>query len=450
MDLKYKKIHFIGIGGIGMSGIAEILLRSGYEISGSDLSENQLTKHLSSLGAQISIGHKASNLGQAQAVVFSSAITSNNPELESAKNKGLGLIHRGQMLAKLMSVRKSISICGTHGKTSTTALISSVLQNASLDPTIVVGAYLESIGSNAYLGQGEWIVAEADESDRSFLEISPDCAVITNIDLDHMDEYHDLDDLEQTFLQHINSVPNHGKIIACTDNPCLSTLLKKVHRPVITYGLSPGVDYRARKVDLNWVRSSFDCWERDQLLGRVEMPIPGQHNVLNALASVAVSRMLKVPFSIVQQSLKTFRNAERRLQWKGEKGGVWVIDDYGHHPTEVQATLEACSKAGRRLVVIFQPHRYSRTQYLMERLDNCFDNADKLYLMDIYSAGEAPIPGVNSEALAQQISKHREVIYLKDRQKILDNLWETVQSGDLLLTLGAGDVWKIGEKFLEK
>ena len=210
------------------------------------------------------------------------------------------------------------------------------------------------------------------------------------------------------------------------------------------------MDYRARKADLNWVRSSFDCWERDQLLGRVEMPIPGQHNVLNALASIAVSRMLKIPFSIVQQSLKTFRNAERRLQWKGEKGGVWVIDDYGHHPTEVQATLEACSKADRRLVVIFQPHRYSRTQYLMERLDNCFDNADKLYLMDIYSAGEAPIPGVNSEALAQQIGKYREVIYLKDRQKILDNLRETMQSGDLLLTLGAGDVWKIGEEFLEK
>jgi len=450
MDLKYKKIHFIGIGGIGMSGIAEILLRSGYKISGSDLNEGQLTKHLRSLGAQISIGHKASNLGQAQAVVFSSAITNNNPELETAKKKGLKLIHRGKMLARLMSFRKSISICGTHGKTSTTSLIYSILQKAGLDPTVVVGAYLQSIGSTAHLGQGEWIVAEADESDRSFLEMSPDCAVITNIDLDHMDEYHDLDDLEQAFLQHMNSVPNHGQIIACADNPCLSTLLKKVHRPVITYGLSLGVDYRARRADLNWVRSSFDCWEKDHLLGRVEIPIPGQHNVLNTLASVAVGRMLKVPFSIIQQSLKTFQNAERRLQWKGEKEGVWVIDDYGHHPTEVQATLEACSKAGRRLVVIFQPHRYSRTQYLMEQLDNCFANADKLYLIDIYSAGEAPIPGVNSEALAQQISKHREVIYLKDQQQILDTLWETVQSGDLLLTLGAGDVWKIGEEFLEK
>ena len=450
MDLEYRKIHFVGIGGVGMSGIAQILLQSGCDVSGSDLNESPLIEHLRSLGARIFIGHEASHLGQAQAVVFSSAVAGENPELEDARSGGLPLIHRGQMLAMLMEFRKGISICGTHGKTTTTALVSQLLGDAGLDPTVVVGARLQTLGSNARLGQGEWMVAEADESDRSFLELSPDWVVITNIDLDHMDEYRDMDDLGQAFLQHMNSVPAQGQVIACGDDPGLSALLKKVHRPVITYGLNPGTDFRAQEAELSWVKSSFDCWERDQLLGRIELPVPGRHNLLNALAAVAVGQMLKVPFSVVQQSLAAFQGAERRLQWKGEKEGVWVVDDYGHHPAEVRVTLEACSKAGRRLVVVFQPHRYSRTQHLMGELDSCFADADQLYLMDIYPAGEPPIPGVTSEALARRISRRREVTYLGSRRELLDSLREETQPGDLLLTLGAGDVWEIGEAFLEQ
>ncbi|MEE8160887.1 MAG: UDP-N-acetylmuramate--L-alanine ligase, partial [Acidobacteriota bacterium] len=396
------------------------------------------------------IGHEASHLGPAQAVVFSRAVSGDNPELEAARSGGLPLIHRGRMLAMLMDFRKGISICGTHGKTTTTALISLLLRDAGLDPTVVIGARLQTMGSNARLGQGEWMVAEADESDRSFLELSPDWVVITNIDLDHMDEYRDLDDLGQAFLQHMNSVPAQGQVIACADDPRLSALLKKVHRPVITYGLNPGADFRAQKADLSWVKSSFDCWERDQLLGRIELPLPGRHNLLNSLAAVAVGQTLKVSFSVIQQSLAAFQGAERRLQWKGEKEGVWVIDDYGHHPAEVRATLEACGQAGRRLVVVFQPHRYSRTQHLMGEWGSCFAEADQLYLMDIYPAGEPPIPGVTSEALARRISRHREVTYLGSRRELLESLREKTQPGDLLLTLGAGNVWEIGEAFLEQ
>lgn len=448
---KKRKFHFVGIGGIGMSGMAEILLCSGCEVSGSDLKDSPLLKRLRAIGARISIGHDASNLGAAEAVIFSSAVPEENPELAAARNRGLPIMPRGQLLAQLMHLKKGITVSGTHGKTTTTSMIALILLEASLDPTMLIGAQLEAIGSSARLGKGEWFVAETDESDRSFLMVSPLCTVVTNIDLDHMDEYQDLGDLQQAFLEHMRRVPVGGLVVACADDSNLTPILKKLHRRVITYGLGPGADIFAQRLELTWLRSSYQCYEKDRCLGAIELSVPGRHNVLNSLAALAVGlRVVKVPFELIQRSLATFRGMERRLQWKGEKDGVWVIDDYGHHPAEVRATLKACKMSGRRTVVVFQPHRYSRTYHLMGEMSRCFADADALYLMDIYPAGEKPIPGVNSERLAQEIARYRGVKYLPDREELLADLRREAVAGDLLLTLGAGDVWEIGEAFLEQ
>lgn len=450
-ETSQSKVHFVGMGGIGMSGIAEILLSQGYIVSGSDLKDTPLLERLHRLGATVSIGHRAESVAEAETVVFSSAVSRDNPELLAARRRGLQVFSRGQMLAELMRTKQGISIAGTHGKTTTTSMIAVILLEADLDPTLLIGARLPAVGSNARAGQGSWLLAESDESDRSFLLLSPFCTVVTNIDLDHMDEYEDLADLQQAFLTHMQRVPQNGLVIACRDDPHLSTVLKKIHRPMITYGLGRGADISAQKLDLSWPRSVYQCYEGGNCLGKIELDAPGFHNVVNSLAAVAVGlRILELPFSVIQQALAKFQGPERRLQIKGEKHGVCVIDDYAHHPQEVRAALKACRMAGRRTVAVFQPHRYSRTQQLMEELSRCFVDADVLYLTDIYSAGEAPLPNVTGERLAQQIRRHRQVRYLPDRQQLLTALQKESSADDLLITMGAGDVWEIGEAFLAK
>jgi UDP-N-acetylmuramate--alanine ligase len=350
-----------------------------------------------------------------------------------------------------MDLQKGISVAGTHGKTTTTAMIGLCLLEAGVDPTVVVGARFEAMKSNARLGKGEWFVAEADESDRSFLQLSPFCAVVTNIDLDHMDEYRDLADLQGAFVEHLNRTRTEGLVVACRDDAGVTAILKKLHLRVVTYGLESGADICARRVELEWRQSSYDCYEGDSYLGRIQLGVPGQHNVLNSLAAVAVARQLiQAPFETIQSSLAAFQGVERRFQWKGKKESVWVVDDYGHHPAEIRATLKACKVGGRRIVVVFQPHRYTRTQYVMKELSQCFTDADVLYLMDIYPAGEVPITGVTSEYLAGEIGRHQPVRYLSGKEELLADLKEETRAGDLLITLGAGDIWKIGEAFLEE
>lgn len=445
-----RRLHFIGIGGIGMSGIAEILLEDGYEVSGSDLQEGPILEMLRKLGARITIGHRASNIQNAQAVVYSTAVSADNPELAAAQQGSIPVVHRSDLLFELMRRRTTVTIAGTHGKTTTTSMISLMLHAAALDPTMVIGARLKAIGSNARAGKGEYLVAEADESDRSFLKYRPVYAVVTNIDRDHLDTYRDLADIQSAFVEHMNSVPFYGRVIPCLDDPNLRSLLGQVKPTMVTYGFHSEAQVQIREPEYAGFHSSYSCYYNAELLGRVELNVPGWHNISNSAAAVALGLQLRIPFPTIQQALKTFRGAERRMEWKGEKGQVWVIDDYGHHPTEIRATLEACRLTGRRIVVVFQPHRYTRTRDLMHELGTCFENAHRLYLMDIYPAGEKPIEGATGDKLAEEIARHREVTYLADRASLLERLRAEIVPGDLLLTLGAGNVWKIGEEFLEQ
>jgi UDP-N-acetylmuramate--alanine ligase len=445
-----KSFHFVGIGGIGMSGIAEILIRHGYPVSGSDQNQSPLVQHLQGLGARIEIGHHESHLGQAEAVVYSSAISPDNPELQRARRQGLPLVHRAEMLAELMRFKKAITITGTHGKTTTTSMMASILIDAAFDPTVVVGARVPSIGGNARLGSGDYFVAEADESDRSFLRFHPTHSIVTNIDLDHMDEYQGLEDLEKTFLQHMRTIPFYGTLVACSDDPNLLSVIRNVHRPVVTYGLQTGAEVRAESVSFKGSKTCFRVLRDGELVGEIQLDLVGQHNVLNSLGATALALKLGVPFPVISESLKKMKGPERRLERKGETGEVWVLDDYGHHPAEIKASLEACGQFRRRILLIYQPHRYSRTHHLMDDLARSFGEADQLYLLDIYAAGEAPIEGVTSERLAKMISKHRQVQYVTSSDEMLRVLANAAQPGDLVLTMGAGDVWKIGEAFLEE
>lgn len=443
-----RKIHFVGLGGIGMSGIAEIALRSGWAVSGSDLSDSPALERLQRLGAHVYLGHHKENLGDAEMVVFSSAVPQENPEILEARSRGFPVIHRAEMLAWLMRPKKGITVTGTHGKTTTASMIAHLLREAGLDPTAVVGGHLKALGSSAIAGQGEFFVAEADESDRSFLQLEPLYTVVTNIDLDHMDQYRDLADLRQAFLEHMNQVPTQGAVVACEEDPNLQPLLKKVHRRVIAYGWEQKAGVSACRFEAGSFRSRYECLHQGHSLGHIELAVPGRHNALNSLGAVSVGLLLGIPFTVIRRSLKTFQGVARRMEHKGDRRGVQVVDDYGHHPSEVRATLEACQGTGRRLMVVFQPHRYSRTQYLMRDLGTCFEGADHLYLLDIYPAGEDPIPGITSRRLAAEIRHHREVTYLPDKEAVVKLLENETVAGDMILTLGAGDVWKVGESFL--
>ncbi len=454
MYLKKYHIHFVGIGGIGMSGIAELLINLGYQVSGSDLKASEITTNLSRLGAGIHIGHQAEAVRGADVVVVSSAIAPDNPEVEAARNAAVPIIPRAEMLAELMRLKYSVAVAGAHGKTSTTSLVAGVLAGGGLDPTVVIGGKLKGIGRNAVLGKGDFIVAEADESDGSFLKFSPAIAVITNIDREHLDFYADLDAIKAVFLSFIDRIPFYGLAVLCLDNEPLQGLVPQIKKRLTTYGRSSQADFQARGVTFGAMQSRFTVIHRGRDLGEFQLALPGMHNVYNALAAIAVGQELDIPLTAIKHALATATGVQRRLEIKGEIAGVTVIDDYGHHPTEIQVTLEAVDRnwPSRRKVVVFQPHRYTRTQALLADFTRSFNNSDVLLVLPIYAASETPIAGVTARALGDCIRAHghRDVVCLDGLDACVDHLVDRLEPGDLLLTLGAGDVYRVGERVLER
>ncbi|MGI8495251.1 MAG: UDP-N-acetylmuramate--L-alanine ligase [Pyrinomonadaceae bacterium] len=450
-----KHVHFIGIGGIGMSGIAEVLCNLGFKVSGSDLSKSKNTARLEKLGAEICEGHAAENVEGAQVVVYSSAVKDDNPEIVFAKEHKIPVIPRAEMLAEIMTLKPySVAIAGSHGKTSTTSMVATVLGHAGIDPTTIVGGVVGAFGSNAKVGKSDWIVTEADESDRSFLMLYPTIAVVTNIDREHMDHYADMLDVLGCFRDFSNKVPFFGAAILCLDDPNVQAIIPSIKRRLITYGLSAQADVSAHyiKFDNNF-GSDFEVWRGNEVLGQVHLPVPGRHNVYNALAAIAVALELEIPFEKIAEAFENFSNADRRFQFKGEAKGISVVDDYGHHPTEVQATLAAAKYGSdlRRTVVVFQPHRYTRTKELMEDFARSFNNADVLYLLDIYAASEEPIEGITSEILTEKIKQfgHKNAHYLGEMESAAEKVAKNLQPNDLVITLGAGSVTRLSENILE-
>jgi UDP-N-acetylmuramate--alanine ligase len=451
MFSKIQKLHFVGIGGIGMSGIAELLLNLGYCVSGSDTKQSAITERLGTLGGIIFIGHRPENVGNANVVVISSAVRPDNVEVLEAKSKQIPVIPRAEMLAELMRLKYGIAIAGAHGKTSTTSMAATVLVRGGFDPTVVIGGRLNAFGSNAKLGKGDFLVAEADESDGSFLKLSPTIAVVTNIDREHLDHYANLEEIQSAFITFINKVPFYGVAILCLDNPNIRAIIPRIERRVITYGTDNHADLRASEVEYRDFGASYQAHYRGNFLGTIHLQVPGQHSVLNSLAAVAVGMELEIPFANTAEALKDFQNADRRFQIKGKIKNILVVDDYGHHPTEIIATLSAARQAcRRRIVAAFQPHRYTRTQALREEFAAAFSQADTVVVVPIYPAGEEPIPGVSGEMLANLIKKsgHHEVAYAPDFKSALALLKEKLRANDMLITLGAGDIWKLGEQLL--
>ncbi|HEB50785.1 MAG TPA: UDP-N-acetylmuramate--L-alanine ligase [Desulfobulbus sp.] len=452
---KTKQIHFVGIGGIGMSGIAELLLNLGYRVTGSDLSRSDITRHLESLGAVVHQGHAAQWVEGADVVVTSSAIPADNPEVAAAMANHVPVIQRAEMLAELMRLKKyGIAVAGSHGKTSTTSMVAAVLAEAGLDPTVVVGGKVDSLGgNNARLGEGEFLVAEADESDGSFLKLSPVIEVVTNIDREHLDYYRDLDHIKEMFLRFIDRLPFYGAAILCFDDPNIAQLLPRIRRRIITYGLTEQADLQATRISTGSGGSGFTVRGREGELGRIRLNRPGRHIIYNSLAAVAVGLELEIDFAVIAGALQAFGGVQRRLQVKGEQGGVLVVDDYGHHPTEIRVTLDAIREGwpDRRLVVAFQPHRYTRTRALFDEFAIAFHRADVLVLTDIYAASEAPIEGVDSQALLEAIRRHgqRRVSLVPALEELPGELLSILREGDLLLTLGAGNIVRVGEQVLE-
>ncbi len=446
-------IHFVGIGGIGMSGIAEVLLNLGYEVSGSDLYESQTTQRLRSMGAQIVIGHREANLeSNPSVVVISSAVKFSNPEVLEARKRTIPVIPRAEMLAELMRMKYGVAVAGSHGKTTTTSMIATVLSAAGLDPTIVIGGRVKSLGSNARLGKGDYLVAEADESDGTFLLLTPTIALVTNIDREHLEFHQSMDRLKESFLDFINKVPFYGQAVLCLDDPHVRSLLPKVKKRYVTYGLSPEADFYARDLQANGMEIKFSVCHQSRTLGEIKLHMPGRHNVTNALSAVAVGQELGVPFEQISESLEAFMGIHRRFEIKGEPGNIMVIDDYGHHPSEIRATLSAIRDGwSRPLTVIFQPHRYSRTRDLFEEFVTAFDGVDRLILTEIYPAGEEEIPGVRSELLYRAIKRrtHMEIQIVPNKDDIVKELLPKLKAGDMVLTLGAGDIYKVGEALVE-
>ena len=459
MYKKIERIHFVGIGGVGMSGIAEVLKNLGYDVKGSDVKESETTRRLSGLGISVSIGHKAEHIKDAHVVVISSAVSPDNPVVISAKEKSIPVIPRAEMLAELARLKYGVLIAGAHGKTTVTSLVASVLASGGLDPTVVIGGKLKGIGSNAKLGEGEFLVAEADESDGSFLRLAPTIAVVTNIDREHMDFFKDIYEVKRAFLLFANKVPFYGLSILCGDDKYIKELLPEVRRRFFTYGLSEGLNLVARNISSDGLKSAFEAVLGGESLGMFEAPLVGAHNVCNCLAAIAVAVELEINMKSVKKALADFSGVQRRFELKGIVSGITVIDDYGHHPTEIKATLRAAKgalnqRAGNekgRLIVLFQPHRYSRTRDLLGEFSDAFIDADRVVLMDIYAAGETPINGVNSEVLLKGIKEAgKDAEYIKERADAVKYLAESLKSGDMLLTLGAGDVWKIGEELIKR
>ncbi|HSD65754.1 MAG TPA: UDP-N-acetylmuramate--L-alanine ligase [Vicinamibacteria bacterium] len=451
---KIQHVHFVGIGGSGMSGIAEVLLNLGYAVSGSDLKLTPVTDRLASLGATVFEGHAAEHARGAHVVVTSTAVRPQNPEVAEARRHAVPVIPRAEMLAELMRLKYGVAVAGSHGKTTTTSMVALVLDRGGLDPTVVVGGRLGVLGSGARLGRGEFLVAEADESDRSFLRLTPTLAVVTNIDREHLDTYRDLADIQEAFLGFVNKVPFYGGAVLCLDDPPVQDILPRVERRVVTYGLTHQASVSARDLELTPTGSHYTATLDGRPLGPVMLTVPGAYNVTNSLAAVAVGLDLGVSFEAIRAGLESFTGVDRRFQVRGERGGVLVIDDYGHHPTEIRLTLETLRRrAGeRRTVVLFQPHRFTRTQALWDDFARAFHHADVLLLTDVYPASEEAIPGITAEALAGAVAGHghRRVEWAGDLGSATERLAEVAREGDVVLTLGAGNVWTAGEDLLRR
>jgi UDP-N-acetylmuramate--alanine ligase len=445
-------VHFVGVGGIGMSGIAEVLLNLGYRVSGSDLKASDITRRLSQLGATFFEGHRAENLVHADVVVISSAVRKDNPEVVTARQRKIPVIPRAEMLAELMRLKYAVAVAGSHGKTTTTSMVATVLAAAGLDPTAVVGGKVNVLDSNAKLGKSELMVVEADESDGSFLHLHPSISIVTNIDPEHMDHYGTLDNLKDAFTSFCNRVPFYGLNVLCLDNPNVQSLLPRLEKRFVTYGSSHMADYRLEGVRLEGFSTRFEAFRRDEPLGEFRVRMVGAHNALNALAVIAAAEEMDVPLDVVRGALAEFGGVQRRFTVRGEVAGVTIVDDYGHHPTEVQATLAGARRAfGRRLVVAFQPHRYTRTHDLFTEFATSFNDADVLFVSSVYAAGEEPIPGATADALVEAIQAHghRDVTLVEKRTELARALLPRLREGDLVLTLGAGDITQVGPELAE-
>lgn len=452
MKSKVASIHMVGLGGSGMSGIAEVLLNLGYKVSGSDVASGPVLDNLRTLGAETYVGHCRGRLGQAQVLVKSTAVGEDNPEVMEARELGIPIIPRAEMLAELMRLRTGIAVAGTHGKTTTTSILATIFKEAGLDPTVIIGGRLRSYGSNAMLGHGEYLIAEADESDGSFLCLFPIISVVTNIDADHLDFYPNLASIKDAFVQFMNKIPFYGLNVVCGDDPGVLSVLTRIRRPIVTYGFGQDNDVRGEMIE-GRPGNPFRIFWRGEAWAEVNLAHPGRHNVLNALGAVGVAIEIGVPKEAVLQGLAQFGGVGRRFEIKGERNGVAVVDDYGHHPREIAATLRTAREyyPGRRLVVVFQPHRFSRTKALFGDFCRAFDQADLLLLLEIYPASEAPLPGISGSSLAQGIRQvsQTSVEFFADMRATAIALQDILQPGDVLLTLGAGNVWRVGQGYLE-
>jgi UDP-N-acetylmuramate--alanine ligase len=451
--LKLRRIHFVGIGGVGMSGLAELLLSYPLTVSGCDAAESEATRRLASLGVAVRKGHDAEHLSQADLLVVTSAVAEDNAEIRAARARGIPVIRRAEMLAEIMRLKQGIAVAGTHGKTTTTSLVGAVLTSAGFDPTILVGGRAHYLGTNARLGRGEWLVAEADEFDRSFLELTPVLAIVTNVEEDHLDCYRDLAEIQSAFVTFANRVPFYGAVFVCLDDPHASELLARISRRVVTYGLSPQASLRARGLELSAGGARFAvAGDEESFRGEVFLPMPGLHNVRNALAALAIARELSIPIETAAGALARFDGVARRFETKGERNGVLVVDDYAHHPTEIAATLAAARQVHpqRRLVALFQPHLYSRTKSFAREFGRALNAADMAFVTEIYPSREAPIPGVSGRDVVEAAAAfgHRNARFLATREEVVPALRAGLLPGDLLLTMGAGDVYRFGEEFL--
>jgi len=448
MKLPWHSFHFVGMGGIGMSGLAEILLELGYKVSGSDINDSALLRRLSNKGSKVYIGHRAEQINDAEVVIFSSAIKQDNPEIIAARKKNLLILSRGELLALLMSQKRGIAIAGTHGKTTTSAMIATILEKAGFSPTVIIGGRMNGNGLNAWLGKGEFLIAEADESDESFLLLEPEIAVVTNIDADHLDHYSDIKAIEIAFAKFLKKVKNTA--IICEDDERLRNIKKNLNIQILTYGFSNS-QFEARNLKLG-ATPVFDLYFQNKKIKKIFLPLPGKHNVSNALAALAVAYALNIELEIAIAGLEEFKGVGRRMEIKGEKNGIIIVDDYAHHPAEIKVLLSAIRQKwpNRRIVTIFQPHRYSRTKALYESFLSAFNETDELILTEIYSAGETPIPEISGEKLAKGIAQYRTVYYFPDFNNILDKLPFILKPGDILLTVGAGNIWQVGEMFLKQ
>lgn len=448
---RFKHLHFVGIGGVGMCGIAEILLNLGYKISGSDLKPSETTEHLAKLGAHIFTGHQESNVKGADVVVISSAVKEENPEVKAAKQNKIPVIRRAEMLAELMRMKFGIAIAGTHGKTTTTSMIGQILSEGGVDPTIIVGGRVLNLESNAKLGKGMYLVAEADEFDRSFLKLSPTIAVVTNLEAEHLDCYKNLDEIKTAFLEFMNKVPFYGNVILCLNEASLQSLMPQIQRPIITYGTVPEADIAAYDIQFHENSSKFKVRVKGKEKGALNLQVPGIHNVKNSLAALAVGLELEIPWEKIKKALQEFKGVNRRFEVKGVKDGIMVVDDYAHHPTEIEATLQA-AKSGwdKRIIAVFQPHLYSRTKDFYPEFGKAFFNSDILIVTDVYPAREEPIPGVSGELVAEAAKKsgHKQVFYVPKTTDVATFLKKLLKKEDLVITLGAGDIYKVGTELL--